>query len=73
MVIELLNPFEVDDLLRYPPGRSQKLALADLIPHVRLPDGEIRFRKTDIEKIVCIENPAKTKAKNHHRMLGVAR
>ena len=40
---ELMKPSQVDSLLRYPSGRSQRLARKGLIPHVELPDGEIRF------------------------------
>jgi hypothetical protein len=51
MTIELLKPKEVDLLLRYPSGRSQRLARQGKIPHVLLPDGEIRFRQSDIERL----------------------
>jgi hypothetical protein len=50
--MSLLTPEEVDDILRYPNGKSQRLARRDLIPHVKLPDGSIRFRKIEIENIV---------------------
>jgi len=40
---ELLTGREVDRLLRYPRGRSARLARRGDIPHVELPDGEIRF------------------------------
>ncbi len=33
----------MDARLRYPRGRSARLARKGLIPHVKLPDGEIRF------------------------------
>jgi hypothetical protein len=48
----LLTPEELDRLLRYPRGKSQRLARRDLLPHVTLPDGSIRFRKKEIEKLV---------------------
>ncbi len=48
MLIELLVPIEVDGLLRYRPGKSERLAKRGDLPHVRLPDGSIRFRREDI-------------------------
>ncbi len=38
--------------MRYPAGRSAKLAKAGLLPFIRLPDGEIRFDENDIERIL---------------------
>lgn len=52
MDIQLLKPSEVDLLLRYPPGRSRRLAKAGLIPHVCLPDGEIRFHEAEIRHLI---------------------
>ncbi|MCK6465809.1 MAG: hypothetical protein L6Q93_13355 [Phycisphaerae bacterium] len=40
---QLLKPTELDSRLRFPRGRSARLARRGLIPCVRLPDGEIRF------------------------------
>ncbi|MEM8493865.1 MAG: hypothetical protein AAF916_10825 [Planctomycetota bacterium] len=40
---ELLTPAEADRLLRYPRGRSARLARRGLLPHLALPDGEVRF------------------------------
>jgi hypothetical protein len=42
-VLRLLCPRELDHRLSYPQGRCLKLARKGLIPHVQLPDGEIRF------------------------------
>ena len=39
----LLTPGELDERLSYPSGRSARLARRGLIPHVVLPDSEIRF------------------------------
>ncbi len=50
MCNELLKPSQVDSLLRYPNGRSQRLARQGLIPHIALPDGEIRFDPEVIDK-----------------------
>lgn len=48
----LLTPIEVDDLLRYPLGKSQRLAKAGKLPHIKLPDGSIRFYPEDIDAIL---------------------
>lgn len=50
--MELLTPRESDMLLRYPRGRSARLARKGLIPHVVLPDGEIRFQPAVVEKFL---------------------
>jgi len=47
---EFIKPGELDTLLRYPAGRSARLARKKLIPHVLLPDGEIRFDPQAIER-----------------------
>ena len=48
----LLTPREVDQLLRYPRGRSAKLARTGKLPAVLLPDNEIRFHPRTIEDLV---------------------
>ena len=40
---DLLTPAEADRLLRYPRGRSARLARRGLLPHWTLPDGAVRF------------------------------
>ena len=52
MTEELLKPREVDLLLRYPAGRAARLAKKGLLPHVCLPDGELRFRESDLMQIL---------------------
>jgi len=52
MNISLLKPREVDIIFRYPAGRTLRLAKAGRIPFVQLPDGEFRFDKSVIEKIL---------------------
>jgi hypothetical protein len=52
MESELLTPREVDVILRYPRGRSAKLARRGLLAAVKLPDGEVRFRRDVIEELV---------------------
>ena len=49
----LLTPREVDQSLRYPRGRSIRLAKAGLLPAIFLPDGEIRFDQEAIEKALA--------------------
>jgi hypothetical protein len=51
----LLMPREVDRKLRYPRGRALRLARSGRIPFIRLPDGEIRFDETEIEKLLKSE------------------
>lgn len=46
---ELLKPSQLDSMLRYPNGRSARLAKAGLIPHIELPDKEIRFSANEIK------------------------
>lgn len=46
----LLAPPDVDRMLCYPRGPSKRLAKRGQIPHVRLPDGEIRFDPEVIER-----------------------
>lgn len=52
METRLLKPREVDLLLRYPSGRTRRLAKAGQIPFIRLPDGEIRFDERVIEDLL---------------------
>ncbi|HEY1683702.1 MAG TPA: hypothetical protein VGG19_02980 [Tepidisphaeraceae bacterium] len=49
---KLLMPGQVDRLLMYPRGRSIKLAKKNLIPHIKLPDGEIRFDESTLSELV---------------------
>lgn len=39
-------------MLRYPYGKTGRLAKAGKIPYIRLPDGGIRIRKDDIETLL---------------------
>lgn len=49
---ELLKPSQIDSLLRYPNGRSERLARRGLIPYIELPDGEIRFDPEVIRELI---------------------
>lgn len=50
---KIYTPDEVDRILRYPHGRSARLARKGLLPSIQLPDGEIRFLQSQIEQIIC--------------------
>ncbi len=50
MTQRMIHPRELDRLLRYPNGRCTRLARAGKIPHIVLPDGEIRFDPNVIDE-----------------------
>ena len=58
----LLTPREVDQLFRYPHGRSAKLAKAGELPAVFLPDGEIRFQSGVIDEWISERSQPKKEA-----------
>ncbi|HOA75966.1 MAG TPA: helix-turn-helix domain-containing protein [Phycisphaerae bacterium] len=59
---QLLTPKDVDTILRYPSGRAARLARAGKLPHVTLPDGEIRFDQAEIEELLAeSKSPANPK------------
>ncbi len=47
---QFLLPEEIDKILRWRPGKAERLARRGVLPCVRLPNGEIRFIWSDIEK-----------------------
>lgn len=49
---KLLHSQSIDYMLRYPRGRSLKLAKAGHIPFIQLPDGEIRFEERTINQLL---------------------
>ncbi len=53
METTLLTPREVDLLLQYPAGRTSRLTLDAKIPHVTLPNGEIRIDQREIDKMLA--------------------
>jgi len=59
----LLMPRELDRLLRYPRGRSLRLAKAGQIPFIKLPDGEVRFDEADIERLLTSKTEQKNQTK----------
>lgn len=48
----LMTPREADRLLRYPRGRSVRLAKKNKLPHVKLPDGSYRFPGDLIDQLL---------------------
>lgn len=49
---ELLKPGEVDVLFRYPGGRTMRLVRKGMIPHVKLPDGQVRIKSSTVQNII---------------------
>lgn len=60
----LLTTREVDRLLRYPRGRTLRLARAGKLPSIRLPDGEIRIREDDLSTLLAHRNGAAGEVSN---------
>ncbi len=48
----LLYPEDIDRRLNWPLGRAERLARRRRLPHVRLPDGSIRFEWDPIERLL---------------------
>ncbi|MGA2064825.1 MAG: hypothetical protein ABSG86_07645 [Thermoguttaceae bacterium] len=48
----LLYPEDVDQRLNWPLGRAERLARQRRLPYVMLPDGSIRFKWEEIERLV---------------------
>lgn len=47
-----MTPRETDQLLRYPRGRSVRLARENKLPAIVLPDGEVRFDQATIDGLL---------------------
>ena len=52
MLTSLLTPTEVGAILRYRPGQVVRLASSGKIPHVTLPDGQIRIAESTVKQII---------------------
>jgi predicted site-specific integrase-resolvase len=65
MTVTLLIAREVERLFRWPRGRALRLARSGSLPHVVLPDGEIRFPEDSIERIARGEKPATEGSTDH--------
>jgi hypothetical protein len=48
-----LHPEDVDERLGWPLGRAARLARRGRLPHVRLPDGSVRFEWPEVEALLC--------------------
>ena len=59
----LLTPRETDQLLRYPRGRSVRLARQNKLPAIVLPDGEVRFDQATIDRMLQDRPPDKREAR----------
>ena len=49
----IMKPVEVDLTLRWPAGKTERLAKQGKIPHLVLLDGAIRFSPEDVDKILA--------------------
>lgn len=49
----LLTAGDAADILQMPTAKVSKFAKRNQIPHVRLPDGEIRFVEADLWRWIC--------------------
>ena len=56
--MSLLYPEDVDQRLNWPLGRAARLARQRRLPYVLLPDGSIRFRWDEIERLVLPVGPS---------------
>jgi len=56
-----IYPEDVDRRLNWPLGRAERLARRKRLPHVRLPDGSIRFEWEAIDPLVK-QVPVKSEA-----------
>ena len=56
--MSLLYPEDVDQRLNWPLGRAERLARQRRLPYLLLPDGSIRFRWDEIERLVLPVRPS---------------
>ena len=56
--MSLLYPEDVDRGLNWPLGRAERLARQRRLPYVLLPDGSIRFRWDEIDRLVLPVGPS---------------
>ncbi len=55
----LLHGGEIDRRLSFRPGTAERLARRGTLPHIRLPNGAIRFRWKDVSQCLQEHNVAK--------------
>jgi len=70
----MLTPDEVDRRLAWPTGRAERLARQRRLPHLLLPDGQIRFIWEQIERLIVAipavaapDPPAEKRNRNNGR------
>lgn len=51
--MDLITGFDVDVLFKWPHGRAERLARRGELPFYSLPDGSIRFARSEVEGLVC--------------------
>ena len=52
MNADLIYPEQIDRFLNWSLGTAARMARRRRLPHYRLPDGSIRFRKDEVEALV---------------------
>jgi hypothetical protein len=50
--LALTAPEDVDRALAWKPGRAERLARRGILPHIVLPDGEIRFDLREVQALL---------------------
>lgn len=53
----LIHGHDIDRLLNWPSGRAERLARRNKLPHYKLPDGEIRFKRDEIFSLITPAGP----------------
>ena len=57
--LTLLTPRDVDRLLRWPRGRALKAARQGTLPAIVLPDGDVRFDRDELLRVLKCGDKAK--------------
>jgi hypothetical protein len=52
MPSEFLTGEDIDARLGWWPGTARLMARRDALPHYRLPDGSVRFRRAEVEGMI---------------------
>ncbi|GEM_PF-2917245 len=63
---KLFTPAELDRILRYPRGRSARLARAGKLPAILLPDGEVRFSAGEIDRLITAQRDTSAEQGGNH-------
>lgn len=51
--MDLITGFDVDLIFKWPHGRAERLARRGDLPFYSLPDGSVRFSRSEIEGLIC--------------------